>query len=188
MVTPTKGARLGSSPAHERLILSNLATELFRHSKIKTTFVRAKRLQPVAEHLITIAKKGTLAARRQILTKIRDKGITELLMTVIAEDFKDRNGGYTRIVRIENRKGDQAKMAVIELVSDKIGSRPVNTKESVNVQEPVVQVDETVSAESEEAVDTSIQVSEDDEAKTDVNNAESDKVEAEVENPGTKED
>ncbi|MDR2083350.1 MAG: 50S ribosomal protein L17 [Candidatus Ancillula trichonymphae] len=119
MVTPTKGARLGSSPAHERLILSNLATELFRHSKIETTFVRAKHLQPVVEHMITIAKKGTLAARRQILTRIRDKGVVELLMTVIAQDFKDRSGGYTRIVKIENRKGDQARMAVIELVSSK---------------------------------------------------------------------
>jgi large subunit ribosomal protein L17 len=120
MVTPTKGARLGSSPAHERLILANLAQSLYEHGKIKTTLIRAKRLRPVAERLITIAKKGTLSARRQVMTQIRDKSIVHLLMTDIAEQFADREGGYTRITKVERRKGDQAEMAIIELVQEAV--------------------------------------------------------------------
>lgn len=118
MVTPTKGARLGSSPAHERLILANLACSLFEHGKIKTTQTRAKRLQPLAERLITVAKRQTLASHRQLVSMIHNKSIAHILVTDLSDRFKDREGGYTRITKVERRKGDQAQMCVIELVEE----------------------------------------------------------------------
>ncbi|TDC02568.1 50S ribosomal protein L17 [Nonomuraea longispora] len=118
MPKPTKGARLGGSPAHERLILANLATDLFRHGRIRTTVTKAKRLRPVAERLITKAKKGDIHNRRQVLTVIRDKGVVHHLFTEIATTFAERPGGYTRITKIGARKGDNAPMAVIELVTE----------------------------------------------------------------------
>jgi large subunit ribosomal protein L17 len=116
MPTPTKGPRLGGSPAHERLLLANLATELFRHGRITTTKAKAKRLRPLAERLITFAKRGDLHARRQVLTVIRDKDIVGGLFEKIGPRYENRPGGYTRIVKIGPRKGDNAPMAVIELV------------------------------------------------------------------------
>ena len=116
MPRPAKGARMGGSPAHERLILANLATALFEHGRITTTEARAKRLRPVAARLVTIAKKGDLAARRRVLTVIRDKGVVHTLFTEIGPRFEHRQGGYTRIIKIGPRKGDNAPMAVIELV------------------------------------------------------------------------
>jgi large subunit ribosomal protein L17 len=116
MPTPTKGPRLGGSPAHERLILANLATALFEHGRITTTEAKAKRLRPYAERLITFAKRGDLASRRRVLTVIRDKGVVHELFTEIGPRYANRNGGYTRIVKTGNRKGDNAPMAVIELV------------------------------------------------------------------------
>lgn len=116
MPRPSKGARMGGSPSHERLILANLATALFEHGRITTTEARAKRLRPVAERLVTIAKKNDLAARRRILTVIRDKGVVHTLFTEIGPRFEHRQGGYTRIIKIGPRKGDNAPMAVIELV------------------------------------------------------------------------
>jgi large subunit ribosomal protein L17 len=107
---------MGGSPSHERLILANLATALFEHGRITTTEARAKRLRPVAERLVTIAKKNDLAARRRILTVIRDKGVVHTLFTEIGPRFEHRQGGYTRIIKIGPRKGDNAPMAVIELV------------------------------------------------------------------------
>ena len=116
MPTPPKGARLGGSPAHERLMLANLATALFEHGKITTTEAKAKRLRPLAERLITLAKRGDLHARRRVLTVVRDKGVVHVLFTEIAPSYAGRPGGYTRITKIGPRKGDNAPMAVIELV------------------------------------------------------------------------
>jgi large subunit ribosomal protein L17 len=116
MPTPTKGARLGGSPAHERLMLANLATALFEHGKITTTEAKAKRLRPLAERLITHAKRGDLHARRRVLAVIRDKGVVHELFAEIGPRYATRPGGYTRITKIGPRKGDNAPMAVIELV------------------------------------------------------------------------
>jgi large subunit ribosomal protein L17 len=116
MPTPTKGHRLGGSPAHERHILANLATALFQHGRITTTEAKARRLRPVAERLITFAKRGDLHARRHVLTVVSDKGVVHQLFTEIAPQFSERDGGYTRITKIGPRKGDNAAMAIIELV------------------------------------------------------------------------
>ncbi|TDD96651.1 50S ribosomal protein L17 [Jiangella asiatica] len=116
MPTPTKGARLGGSPSHQRAILANLATALFEHGRITTTEAKARRLRPVAERLITKAKRGDLHARRQVLSTIRDKDVVHALFSEIGPRYENRNGGYTRIVKIGPRKGDNAPMAVIELV------------------------------------------------------------------------
>ena len=116
MPTPTKGPRLGGGPAHERLMLANLATALFEHGKITTTEAKAKRLRPLAERLITFAKRGDLAARRKVMTVIRDKSVVHELFTEIGPQYAGRPGGYTRITKIGPRKGDNAPMAVIELV------------------------------------------------------------------------
>jgi large subunit ribosomal protein L17 len=118
MPTPTKGPRLGGSPAHEKLILANLATELFRHGKIKTTETKAKRLRPLAEQLITKAKRGDLHARRRVLTVVKDKDVVYTLFEQIAPRFTNRAGGYTRITKTVPRRGDSAPMAVIELVEE----------------------------------------------------------------------
>jgi large subunit ribosomal protein L17 len=125
MPTPTKGHRLGGSPAHERHILANLATALFQHGRITTTEAKAKRLRPVAERLITFAKRGDLHARRHVLTVVTDKGVVHQLFTEIAPEFSERAGGYTRITKIGPRKGDNAAMAVIELVrGEPVAARP----------------------------------------------------------------
>lgn len=118
MPKPTKGPRLGGSPAHQRLILSNLATALFENGRITTTESRARALRPLAEKLITKAKKGDLHNRREVLKTIRDKGVVHVLFTEIAPTFSERPGGYTRITKIGPRKGDNAPMAVIELVTE----------------------------------------------------------------------
>jgi large subunit ribosomal protein L17 len=118
MPTPKKGARLGGSPAHQRLILSNLATALFEHGRITTTEAKARVLRPVAEKLITKARKGDLHNRREVLKTIRDKSVVHTLFTEIAPTFAERPGGYTRITKIGPRKGDNAPMAVIELVTE----------------------------------------------------------------------
>ena len=116
MPTPTKGPRLGGGPAHERLMLANLATALFEHGKITTTEAKAKRLRPLAERLVTFAKRGDLHARRRVLAVIRDKSVVHTLFTEIGPRYENRPGGYTRITKIGPRKGDNAPMAVIELV------------------------------------------------------------------------
>lgn len=126
MPTPTKGPRLGGGPAHERLMLANLAASLFEHKRITTTVTKAKRLRPYAERLITFAKKGDLASRRRVLGVISSKSIVHELFTDIAPAVANREGGYTRITKIGNRKGDNAPMAVIELVME-----PMSAKQSV---------------------------------------------------------
>lgn len=115
MPTPTKGPRLGGGPAHERLILANLATALFANGRITTTEAKAKRLRPLAERLITKAKRGDIHNRRQVLQVVRDKSVVHTLFTEIAPMYVGRPGGYTRITKIGNRKGDNAPMAIIEL-------------------------------------------------------------------------
>lgn len=119
MPKPTKGPRLGGSSSHQKAILANLATSLFEHGRIKTTEPKARALRPYAEKLITHAKKGTLHNRREVLKKIRDKDVVHTLFAEIGPFFSDRDGGYTRIIKVENRKGDNAPMAVIELVREK---------------------------------------------------------------------
>jgi large subunit ribosomal protein L17 len=130
MPTPTKGPRLGGGPAHERLILANLATSLFEHDQITTTEAKAKRLRPLAERLVTFAKRGDLHARRRVLTVVRDKGVVHRLFTEIAPDMADRPGGYTRITKIGSRKGDNAPMAVIELVREPLSPKKATVAEA----------------------------------------------------------
>jgi large subunit ribosomal protein L17 len=119
MPKPTKGPRLGGSSSHQKALLANLATSLFEHGRIKTTEPKARALRPYAEKLITHAKKGTLHNRREVMKKIRDKDIVHTLFAEIGPFFADRAGGYTRIIKVEARKGDNAPMAVIELVREK---------------------------------------------------------------------
>lgn len=153
MPKPTKGARLGGSPAHQRLILANLATQLFQHGRIRTTETKARRLRPLAERLITKAKKGDMHNRRQVLTIVRDKSVVHHLFTEIAPTFAERPGGYTRITKIGPRKGDNAPMAVIELVSEPMN--PVRVSRTAPDAEataaPAVEVAATPAVEVEAA-------------------------------------
>jgi large subunit ribosomal protein L17 len=125
MPTPTKGPRLGGGPAHERLMLANLATALFEHDRITTTEAKAKRLRPLAEKLITFAKRGDLHARRHVMTVVRDKDVVHKLFAEIGPNYTERPGGYTRITKIGPRKGDNAQMAVIELVESVTAAQSV---------------------------------------------------------------
>jgi large subunit ribosomal protein L17 len=162
MPAPTKGPRLGGGPAHERLLLNNLAAQLFEHKRITTTETKAKRLRPVAERLVTFAKRGDLAARRRVLQQITNKGVVHELFTNIAPQVADRNGGYTRITKLGFRKGDNAPMAVIELVLDPVVAKPAahkakvaNAVKAVAVEAPVVEApaDETAEAATEAAAE-----------------------------------
>ena len=126
MPKPTKGPRLGGSSSHQKALLANLATSLFEHGRIKTTETKARALRPYAEKLITHAKKGALHNRREVLKKIRDKDVVHTLFAEIGPFFADRNGGYTRIIKVEARKGDNAPMAVIELVREKTVTSEAN--------------------------------------------------------------
>jgi len=130
MPKPTKGPRLGGGPAHERLLLANLAAALFTHKSIQTTETKAKRLRPLAERLITFAKRGDLHARRRVMTIIRDKSVVHELFTEIAPLVAEREGGYTRIIKTGFRKGDNAPMAVIELVLEPVTKKPASSKKS----------------------------------------------------------
>ena len=154
MPKPTKGPRLGGSAAHQRLILSNLSTQLFEHGRITTTESRARALRPVAEKLITKAKKGDLHNRREVLKTIRDKSVVHVLFTEIAPTFAERPGGYTRITKIGPRKGDNAPMAVIELVTEAYKpSAPKARKQAAPVAAPVEEtVEEVTEAPVEETV------------------------------------
>ncbi|WP_315069567.1 50S ribosomal protein L17 [uncultured Microbacterium sp.] len=130
MPKPTKGPRLGGGPAHERLMLANLAAALYTHKSIKTTETKAKRLRPLAERLITFAKRGDLHARRRVLSVIGDKEVVHVLFSEIAPLVADREGGYTRITKVGNRKGDNAPMAVIELVLEPVTPKAKSTKKA----------------------------------------------------------
>src|SRR5712671_4041942 len=151
MPTPTKGHRLGGSPAHERHILANLATALFQHGRITTTEAKARRLRPVAERLITFAKRGDLHARRHVLTVVADKGKVHQLFTEIAPEFSERDGGYTRITKIGPRKGDNAAMAVIELVR----GEPVAAKPRRRARRAAAVAEADTEAEVDEAAEAS---------------------------------
>jgi len=131
MPTPTKGPRLGGGPSHERLMLRNLATSLINHGRIETTETKAKRLRPVAERLVTFAKRGDLASRRRVMAQVTDKGAVHKLFTEIAPLVSDRQGGYTRITKLGFRKGDNAPMCVIELVLEPVSPKVVNKKPKV---------------------------------------------------------
>jgi large subunit ribosomal protein L17 len=152
MPKPTKGPRLGGSPAHQRLILANLATQLFEHGRITTTEAKARMLRPVAERLITKAKKGDLHNRRLVLRTVKDKGVVHALFTEIAPQFAERPGGYTRITKIGPRKGDNAPMAVIELVNEPYAPKASNAKKSTATKAaPAAPAAEAPAEESTEA-------------------------------------
>ncbi|GAA2161727.1 LSU ribosomal protein L17P [Humibacillus xanthopallidus] len=162
MPTPTKGPRVGGGPAHERLILANLATSLFEHDSITTTEAKAKRLRPLAERLITFAKRGDLHARRRVMTVVRDKGVVHRLFAEIAPDMAVREGGYTRITKIGARKGDNAPMVVIELVREPLSAKKATVKEAEGAtrraakqEEAKAAAAETKAAEDAEKVESS---------------------------------
>jgi large subunit ribosomal protein L17 len=136
MPKPTKGPRLGGSSSHQKALLANLATSLFEHGRIKTTEPKARALRPYAEKLITHAKKGTLHNRREVLKKIRDKDVVHALFEEIGPFFSDREGGYTRIIKVEARKGDNAPMAVIELVREKTVTSEADRARRVKASKP----------------------------------------------------
>jgi large subunit ribosomal protein L17 len=166
MPTPKKGARLGAGPSHQKLMLANLATSLFEHGRITTTEAKARALRPVAERLITKAKKGDLHNRRQVLATIRDKGVVHTLFEEIAPTFAERPGGYTRITKIGPRKGDNAPMAVVELVTEQYtpkaaqpqGNASESTVDSSTAEETTNEDPETsAQAEDEETEATAEQ-------------------------------
>jgi len=150
MPKPKKGPRLGGSPAHQRLMLSNLATALFEHGRITTTETRARLLRPVAEKLITKAKRGDLHNRREVLKTVRDKSVVHTLFTEIAPTFAERPGGYTRITKIGPRKGDNAPMAVIELVTEAYSPKAPSTKKTEAAAAPAPAAEETEVVETED--------------------------------------
>ena len=194
MPTPTKGARMGGSPAHQKHMLANLAAALFEHGKITTTEARARRLRPYAEKLITFAKRGDMHARRQVLTVVPDKGIVHSLFTEIGPSFADRPGGYTRITKLGPRKGDAAPMAVIELVREEVttarprrrtrrpvapaaGAAPAAAEAATGETEASAEAPEAV--DETEAADVETPEAEAEEAEADADEAEADADEAE---------
>ncbi|GAB3217462.1 50S ribosomal protein L17 [Mycolicibacterium hippocampi] len=182
MPKPTKGPRLGGSSSHQKALLANLATSLFEHGRIKTTEPKARALRPYAEKLITHAKKGTLHNRREVMKKIRDKDVVHILFAEIGPFFSDRAGGYTRIIKVENRKGDNAPMAVIELVREKTVTSEADRARrvaSTKAEQPVAAAAAPQAAVEPEAAEGPTEV----EAVEETPIAE----EAEVETPGTEE-
>jgi large subunit ribosomal protein L17 len=172
MPKPTKGPRLGGSSSHQKALLANLATSLFEHGRIKTTEPKARALRPYAEKLITHAKKGTLHNRREVLKKIRDKDVVHSLFAEIGPFFADREGGYTRIIKVEARKGDNAPMAVIELVREKTvtaeADRARRVKASKATAKPAkaaAKAEETEPAEPEEATPAEVEEAKADEVE-----------------------
>jgi len=171
MPRPTKGPRLGGGAAHERLMLANLATALFTHGRIQTTETKAKRLRPLAERMVTFAKRGDLHARRKVMTVIRDKSAVHKLFMEIAPQVDKREGGYTRIVKTGYRKGDNAPMAVIELVLEPVNPKPKTKKAKPEAEKPAAkpvvadEVVETIEApeaieETTEAVEATVEETE----------------------------
>ena len=179
MPQPTKGPRLGGGPAHERLLLANLATALFTHKRITTTETKAKRLRPLAERLITFAKRGDLHARRRVMTIIRDKSAVHELFTEIAPLMAEREGGYTRITKVGYRKGDNAPMAVIELVLEPVNPKPKSAKKTATAapaasdESADVATDDEPVVEESAADDTAVDEAATDEAAADDAEAES---------------
>jgi len=203
MPTPTKGARMGGSPAHQKHMLANLAAALFEHGKITTTEARARRLRPYAEKLITFAKRGDMHARRQVLTVVPDKGIVHSLFTEIGPSFADRPGGYTRITKLGPRKGDAAPMAVIELVREEVttarprrrtrrpvapaaGAAPAAAEAATGETEASAEAPEAV--DETEAADVETPEAEAEEAEADADEAEADSDEAEADSDEAEDD
>ena len=185
MPTPTKGARMGGSPAHQKHMLANLAASLFEHGKITTTEARARRLRPYAEKLITFAKRGDMHARRQVLTVVPDKGIVHSLFTEIGPSFADRPGGYTRITKIGHRKGDAAPMAVIELVREEVGAakprRRTRRSAAGAPAETVTASAETVEETPEDSVAEETEAEDTEDTEAEETEAESPEAETEAE-------
>jgi large subunit ribosomal protein L17 len=171
MPTPTKGTRFGGSPAHQRLMLANMASSLFEHGRITTTEAKAKRLRPFAERLVTKAKRGDLAARRQVASVIRDRTVVHELFTEIAPGYAGRPGGYTRITKIGPRKGDNAPMAVIELVEpleeQTVAEATAATKRAAKDQAAAETTDKADEVKAEEVVDAAAADQQDDSAEAD---------------------
>ena len=187
MPKPTKGPRLGGSSSHQKAILANLATSLFEHGRIKTTEPKARALRPYAEKLITHAKKGALHNRREVLKKIRDKDVVHTLFAEIGPFFADRNGGYTRIIKVEARKGDNAPMAVIELVREKTvtseADRARRVKASTKTEAPVAAAEEPKAQAAEaKAEDSAVEADEApvEEAKVEADEAPAEEAKAEA--------
>src|ERR1700734_2365429 len=175
MPKPTKGPRLGGSSSHQKAILANLATALFEHGRIKTTETKARALRPYAEKLITHAKKGTLHNRREVLKKIRDKDVVHSLFAEIGPFFADREGGYTRIIKVEARKGDNAPMAVIELVREKTVTSEADRARRVKASKPAAPA-----AQDAPVADAPVDEAPVEEATTETEAAEPEAAEAEV--------
>lgn len=186
MPKPNKGPRLGGGPAHERLLLGNLASQLFTHKRIQTTETKAKRLQPVAERLITQAKKGDIHNRRRVLQTITDRGVVHELFTEIAPLVAEREGGYTRIIKTGFRKGDNAPMAVIELVLEPVTPKVKRAKDEVIVDEPAVEIDDAevepteAEVEAAEAAETAAEVEGADEAAEEAAEIEAEEADADA--------
>jgi len=188
MPKPTKGPRLGGSSSHQKALLANLATSLFEHGRIKTTEPKARALRPYAEKLITHAKKGTLHNRREVMKKIRDKDVVHTLFAEIGPFFSDRNGGYTRIIKVEARKGDNAPMAVIELVREKTVTDEANrarragaSKKVAAAAAPQAAVEPEAAVGPEETVDEVPEAIEEDSAIEEAQEAEAAEEVAEAE-------
>ncbi|KFI60365.1 50S ribosomal protein L17 [Bifidobacterium pullorum subsp. gallinarum] len=162
MPTPKKGPRLASSPAHERLMLANMATSLFQYGRITTTLQRAKRLRPLAERLITFAKRGDLHSRRRVMRVIRNKSVVHVLFTQIAEQMEQREGGYTRIIKIAPRKGDASPAAIIELVTEPVSPKKAVVKEAEAAAK--VAAEEETPAVAEETTEAPVEQSAETEA------------------------
>jgi len=190
MPKPTKGPRLGGSSSHQKALLANLATSLFEHGRIKTTEPKARALRPYAEKLITHAKKGTLHNRREVMKKIRDKDVVHILFAEIGPFFSDRAGGYTRIIKVENRKGDNAPMAVIELVREKTVTSEADRARrvaSTKSEQPVAAAAAPQAAVEPEAAEGPTELESVEETEVDAVEETPIAEEAEVETPGTEE-
>ena len=175
MPKPTKGPRLGGSPAHERIILANLATQLFEHGRITTTETRAKRMQPLAEKLITKAKRGDLHSRRIVMKTIKDPTVVHVLFAEIAPALEGRDGGCTRITKVGNRKGDNAAMAIIEVITEEVVKKPPRKKAEAKKTEPAATL--TVDSDADEVVDE-VDADEVEEAEEDIEEAAEDAADA----------
>jgi large subunit ribosomal protein L17 len=188
MPTPTKGPRLGGSPAHERLMLANLATSLFKHGKIKTTETKAKRLRPLAERMVTFAKRGDLHSRRRVLTVIRDRDVVYSLFEEIAPRFSTRPGGYTRIIKAGVRKGDAAPMAIIELVEEMAEAPTATARTAKSTARKATKADAmaALAGEDEETPAAAAASDVDDEADVDEIDDESDVDESDVDEDDAK--
>jgi large subunit ribosomal protein L17 len=190
MPKPTKGPRLGGSSSHQKALLANLATSLFEHGRIKTTEPKARALRPYAEKLITHAKKGTLHNRREVMKKIRDKDVVHTLFAEIGPFYSDRNGGYTRIIKVENRKGDNAPMAVIELVREKTVTSEANRARRAAGAQKVAAAAAPQAAVEPEATEGPTEVESVDEVKAEdaaISEAQTAQAEAEVEQAAAEE-